>query len=136
MPGHANPPERGTMDTRRFAGPEARDANSAVSLPDQTVLSLYPELLRELPVGVVLFLLEDPSDVKTFRIVDVNRTAAEITGTTTQMLLGRTLADFPKLLETLSPGQWLTALRTGRPLDLGETSYGDDRIRQGIYSVR
>ena len=124
------------MDTRRFAVPEAPEANSAVSLPDQTVLGLYPELLRELPVGVVLLLLEDPSDVKTFRIVDVNRTAAEITGTTTQMLLGRTLADFPKLLETPIPGQWLTALRTGRPLDLGETSYGGDRIRQGIYSVR
>ena len=124
------------MDTRRFAGPEARDANSAVSLPDQTVLSLYPELLRELPVGVVLLLLEDHSDVKTFRIVDANRSAAEITGTTTQMLLGRTLADFPKLLDTPIPGQWLNALRSGKARNLGEISYGDERIRQGIYSVR
>ena len=124
------------MDTRRFAGPEARDANSAVSLPNQTVLSLYPELLRELPVGVLLLLLEDPSDVKTFRIVDANRSAAEITGTTTQMLLGRTLADFPKLLDTPIPGQWLNALRSGKARNLGEISYGDERIRQGIYSVR
>jgi PAS domain S-box-containing protein len=124
------------MDARSFAGPEAHDANSAVSIPHQTVLGLYPELLRELPVGVVLLLLEDPSDVKTFRIVDANRAAAEITGTTTQMLMGRTLADFPKLLETPIPGQWLTALRSGKVRDLGEISYGDKRIRQGIYSVR
>ncbi len=124
------------MDARRFAGPEAKDANSAVLLSDQTVLGLYPELLRKLPVGVVLLLLEDPSDVKTFRIVDANRAAAEITGTTTRMLLGRTLADFPKLLETPIPGQWLAALRSGKARNLGEISYGDKRIRQGIYSVR
>lgn len=124
------------MDDRGFAGPEAQSANSAVSVPHQTILGLYPELLREFPVGVILLLLEDPSDVKTFRIVDANRAAAEITGTTTQALAGRTLADFPKLLETPLPDQWLTALRSGKARNLGEISYGDERMRQGIYSVR
>jgi PAS domain S-box-containing protein len=124
------------MNARRIAGPEAQDANSAVSSPNQTVRDTYPELLRELPVGVVLLLLEDPSDVKTFKIVDANPAAAEMTGSTTQMLLGRTLADFPKLLDTPIPGQWLSALRSGEARNLGEISYGDERIRQGIYSVR
>jgi len=124
------------MDARRFAGPEAQDPSSAVSFPNQTVLGLYPELVRELPVGVVLLLLEDPSDVKTFKIVDANPAAAEMTGSTTRTLLGKTLADFPKLLDTSVPGQWLAALRSGAPRDLGEISYGDERIRQGVYSVR
>jgi PAS domain S-box-containing protein len=124
------------MNARRFAGPEAQDANSAASAPNQTVLGLYPELLRELPVGIVLLLLEDPLDVKTFKIVDANPAAAKMTGSTTQMLLGRTLADFPTLLKTPIPGQWLTALRSGEARNLGEISYGDERIRQGIYSVR
>jgi len=52
------------------------------------------------------------------------------------MLLGRTLGDFPKLLETQIPGECLTALRAGEARNLGEIPYGDDRIRQGIYSVR
>jgi PAS domain S-box-containing protein len=52
------------------------------------------------------------------------------------MLLGRTLADFPKLLETKIPGQLLATLRTGEARDLGEIGYGDDSIRDGIYSVR
>src|SRR5258707_967229 len=124
------------MDARRFAGPEAQDRSSAVSFPNQTVLGVYPELVRELPVGVVLLLLEDPSDVKTFKIVDANPAAAEMTGSTTRTLLGKTLADFPKLLDTSVPGQWLAALRSGAPRDLGEISYGDERVRQGIYSVR
>ncbi len=124
------------MDIRRFAGPEGQGANSAARPLDQAVLGLYPELLRKLPVGVVLLLLEDPSDVKAFRIVDANQAAAEITGSTSQTLVGRTLADFPRLLETPMPSQWLAALRSGKALNLGDISYGDDLIRKGVYSVR
>jgi len=124
------------MDTRRIAGPEAPGANSPLAIPSQTILGLYPEILRELPVGVVLLLLEDPSDSKTFRIVDVNRAAAQIIGSAAQVLLGKTLVDFPKLLETPIPAQCTAALRSGEALNLGEISYGDERIRKGVYSVR
>src|SRR5882762_3865256 len=124
------------MSSRRFGGPQAHNAGSAATLPNATILALYPELLRELPVGVVLLQLEEPSDVRTFRIVDVNPAAAESMGSTMQMLLGRTLGDFPKLLETQIPAECLTALRSGEARNLGEIAYGDDRIRQGIYSLR
>jgi PAS domain S-box-containing protein len=124
------------MKTRRFAGFDIQEDLSAFALPSQTVLGLYPELLRELPVGVVLLTLEDPSDPETFRIVDANRAAAEITRSNSPKLLGRTLADFPKLLATPLPGQLLQALRSGDARNLGEIAYGDDIIRQGIYSVR
>jgi PAS domain S-box-containing protein len=124
------------MDTRRTPGPETQDGNSPEALPSQTILGLYPEILRELPVGIVLLLLEDPSDVKAFKIVDANRAAAEITRSTIQTLRGKTLGDFPKLLETPIPGQWLAAIRSGVGLNLGEVSYGDERIREGVYSVR
>jgi PAS domain S-box-containing protein len=124
------------VETRKRAGPAAQAVNSTILQPDRTVLDVYPDLLRELPVGVVLLRLENPSDGKTFKIVDANPAAAEMTGTTTQMLLGRTLADFPKLLEIPIPPPRLSQLRPGEQRDLGEISYGDERIRQGIYSVR
>lgn len=124
------------MKTRRFAGFDIQEDLSGFALPGQTVLGLYPELLRKLPVGVVLLMLEDPLDPETFRIVDANRAAAEITRSNSPQLLGRTLADFPKLLETPIPGQLLAALRSGEARNLGEIAYGDDVIRQGIYSVR
>jgi PAS domain S-box-containing protein len=123
------------VKTRRRAGPAAQAANSAISLANRAVRDVYPDLLKELPIGVVLLRLEDPSNRKTFEIVDVNPAAAEMTGTT-QTLLGRTLADFPKLLEIPVPPQCLAHLRPGERRDLGEISYGDACIRQGIYSVR
>jgi PAS domain-containing protein len=124
------------MKTRRFAGFDVQEDLSGFPLPSQTVLGLYPELLRELPVGVVLLLLEDPADPESFRIMDANRAAAEITRSKSPKLLGKSLAEFPKLLETPIPGQLLDTLRTRAPRNLGEVSYGDDVIRQGVYSVR
>jgi len=124
------------MKTRRFSGFDVQEDLSGFPLPSQTVLGLYPELLRELPVGVVLLLLEEPSDPESFRVVDANRAAADISQSKSLKLLGKRLADFPKLLETPLPRQLFDTLRSGEPRNLGEISYGDDIIRQGIYSVR
>ncbi|HET6929527.1 MAG TPA: PAS domain-containing sensor histidine kinase [Candidatus Acidoferrum sp.] len=124
------------MKTRRFAGFDVQEDISGHSLATQTVLGLYPELLRELPVGVVLLMLEDSSDPESFRIVDANRAAGEIARPNSPRLLGRSLADFPKLRETPIPAQLLDTLRSGESRNLGEISYGDELIRQGIYSVR
>jgi PAS domain S-box-containing protein len=124
------------MRAPRFAGPRARGANPAANVPKKTILALYPEILTGLPVGVVLLRLENPSDAKTFRIVDVNPAAAEITRSSAELLLGRTLADFPAILETQMPEQCLAAIRSGEARNLGEISYGDKGSPQGIYSVR
>jgi PAS domain S-box-containing protein len=124
------------MKTRRFAGLDSREGHSSDSQPNETVLGLYPEVLRELPVGVVLLRLEDRPDPESLRIIDANRAAAAITRSSSRRLLGRTLAEFPKLIGTPIPGQLLATLRAGKARDLGEFAYGDDSIRDGVYSVR
>lgn len=124
------------MRTPRFAVPKVQGANPAVTKPKKTILALYPEILTGLPLGVVLLHLENPSNAKTFRIVDVNPAAAKITRSSVEMLLGRTLGDFPKILETQIPDQCLAAIRSGEGKNLGEISYRDEHSREGIYSVR
>jgi PAS domain S-box-containing protein len=79
--------------------------------------------------------LENPDDFRTFRIIDVNPAAALLTGTTLEDLRGRTLAEFPKLLKTRFPRMCLEALASRESRNLGDISYGDERIREGIYSV-
>lgn len=123
------------MRTRRNTGLVVQENSSGGPLPIQAAAGLYSELLREFPVGVVLLLLEDPSDARTFKIVDANRVAAKIAKSASQTLLGKSLADFPKLLETQIPGQLLATLRAGHARDLGEISYRDDG-REGVFSVR
>lgn len=124
------------MKTRRTAALEIQEYHSGLALTKETVLGLYPELLRELPVGVVLLHLEDRSDAESFRIVDANRAAAGITRPSSPILLGRTLAEFPNLRKTPLPAQLLATLRMGEARNLGEIAYGDESIRDGVYSVR
>lgn len=124
------------MKTRTQPRQEAQNVNSSLVTPNRTLIGLYPEVLRELPYGVILLQFEDSSDVKTLRIVDANSAAAAITGTTVQKLLGKTLVDFPKLAEEPLPNQWLARLRSGESQNLGEISYGDELIKKAVYSVR
>jgi PAS domain S-box-containing protein len=124
------------MTTRRTSGPEAQATKSALTPEPNTTLSLYQEILRGLPLGIVVLQLENPRDVRTFRINDVNPAAALFTGAEMEDLVGRTLAEFPKLLETSLPGKCLEAFQSRKLIDLGEISYSDERIREGIYSIQ
>jgi len=124
------------MAASRTSGPGAQAAKPARTQPGEAILPLYPEILRGLPLGVVVLHLENPRDVKSFRIIDLNPAAAHITGSTLESLRGRRLAEFPKLLDTPIFGRCLDALHAREPRDLGEISYGDELIRQGIYSIQ
>jgi len=124
------------MAASRTSGPGAQAAKPAGTQPGEAILPLYPQIIRGLPLGVVVLHLEKPQDVKSFRIIDLNPAAAQITGATPESLRGRTLAEFPKLLKTPSLGRVLDALHAREPKNLGEISYGDELIRQGIYSVQ
>src|SRR5258708_16604738 len=128
--------DRGTMTTRRTSGPAAQATKSALTQPAETTQSLYSEILRGLPLGVAILQMEDPQDVKTFRIIDINPAGAFLTGAALEDLRGRTLAEFPKLMKTSFPRGCLEAFQSSEPKYLGEISYGDERIRKGIYSVQ
>ncbi len=80
--------------------------------------------------------LENPEDAKSFRIIETNPAVTLLTGATAEDLNGRTLADFPKLLKTRFPRACAEALQSQEPRNLGDISYGDERIREGIYSVQ
>lgn len=123
------------MTAHRTSGPGARAAKSALTQQQETNLPLYREIIKGLPLGIAVLQLENPQDAKTFRIIEINPAATRLTGAAAEDLTGRTLAEFPKLLKTRFPRVCAEALETREPRDLGDISYGDERIRAGIYSV-
>jgi PAS domain S-box-containing protein len=124
------------MTTQRTSGPQAHGTKSAFAQQRETTLPLYQEILMGLPLGILVLQLENPKDVRTFRIIDVNPAASLLTGTTQEDLRGRTLAEFPRLLKTRFPRSCLEALESHESKDLGDISYGDERIREGIYAAQ
>jgi PAS domain S-box-containing protein len=124
------------MGASRTSSSGAQAAKAALSKPAKLKVPLYAEVLKALPLGVVLLHLEDPQDIKSLKIIDLNPAAEEITASARGDLLGKTLRDFPRLLEAGLQGSCLAVLQSGESKTLGSISYGDERIRQGIYSVQ
>jgi PAS domain S-box-containing protein len=124
------------MTTRRTSGPESQAAKLAPSSKAETVASLFPELFRALPVGVVVLQAEAGKDARSLRIFDLNPAAADITGLSAEILRGKSLAEFRGLLKTSFFERCLEALLAMKPRELGEVSYGDEQIREGVYSVQ
>jgi PAS domain S-box-containing protein len=124
------------MTARRGSGQHAQAAKSALTPTRDSSLTLYAEIFSGLPMGVVVMRLENPGDPSSFRIVEVNPAAASLTGCNLEDFRGKTLGEFPKLLESPFPKECLNALQARHPKNLGEVSYGDECIRQGIYSVQ
>lgn len=127
---------RGMMTANRTAGPGAPATKSALTQQQEATLPLYQEIFRGLPLGMVVLQLANPQDAKTYRILDTNPAATLLTGATQETLHGKTLAEFPRLLKTRFPHVCLESLQSGEPRDLGDVSYGDERIRRGIYAVQ
>ena len=124
------------MKARRTSGFEIHSDSTGGALPTRAAPGLYPEVLKKLPTGVLLLRLEDPADARTFRVVDANQAAAEIIRLSDRMVLGKTFADFPGILETSIPGQLLAALRSGENCNLGELAFGDSPEEKRVYSVQ
>jgi PAS domain S-box-containing protein len=124
------------MGANRTSSSAGHAAKAALSKPAKPKALPYAEILRALPLGVVLLHLEDPQDIKSLKIIDLNPAAAEITAAPRENLLGKTLGDFPKLFETGLPERCLAVLESGEPKVVEQIRYGDEYIRQGIYSVR
>ena len=127
---------QGTMTTRRTTGSQAHAVKSALTPSGGATLPFFSEIFSGLPVGVVILHLDNPREARSFRIMDLNPAAASLTGATLEDFRGRTLAEFPKLFETPFPNECLDSLHARKAKNLGEISYGDERVRQGIYSVQ
>jgi formate hydrogenlyase transcriptional activator len=95
---------------------------------------LYTAIVKSLHHGLTVMHLDKKDDPASFRIIDVNPAAEEILGTSRENLIGKTLADFPALLETDHPAKYLEVVRSGKTKALGEIDYGDALIRRAVYS--
>jgi hypothetical protein len=92
------------------------------------------ETFRNIPVGLVVWQLQDARDVRSLRLIDCNRAAEREAGAPIRVHLGQAIADiYPGLLETDLPERYRQVVVSGKPMTLGEVCYGDMNIPKGIF---
>jgi PAS domain S-box-containing protein len=102
-------------------------------------IQLYADIVRNMQIGVIVWHLEDLEDIRSFRLVDMNRAAAEILHVQAprQELIGKLMAEvFPCLPQTECPQLYAEVIRTKTVCDLGEIRYADEFVSEGIFSTK
>jgi len=126
-----------------------RDASGKVSgavlvFRDVTVEYRQREELRKaqlitenVPVGLMLYRIEDLSDDRTLRMVYANPAVKTLIGLGPEDVVGKTLDEnFPGLRAQGVPQRYAEVVRSQTAITFEDLSYGDDRVLLASFSVR
>lgn len=99
--------------------------------------ALLEALVDSLPIGAVIWRVEDPHDGGQLRMVRPNRGASAASGADFRQFIGMTMAEaFPPFVASGLPDRVLeVAFHGGETLDMGLVHYGDDKLRPGVFAV-
>jgi len=100
-------------------------------------VAMHRDIVSHMDVGLYVYVLEDPDDATSLRMVEANVGSERATGVEPASVIGKRLLDaFPALAETELP-QIYYQIALGAPTrDFGDVVYSDDRINEQTFAVR
>jgi PAS domain S-box-containing protein len=102
----------------------------------ETTIRLYADIVRNAPVGVAIWRLENCDDPRSLRLTAANPAASQLLGVDMEELMGRTLPEaFPAVPEGRLI-QYADVVRLGQARDTGEYFYRDQRVPGRWWSVK
>lgn len=105
-------------------------------MADGVTPELLEAVLEAIPLGVKIWRLEDPADAGSLRLLFSNAAASEATGVPRNLVLGKTIAEgFPEAVPEGIAERFASVVRSGKAADLGEITYSDPRVREGVFAV-
>lgn len=117
---------------------QGRGGSQRVNITDPGIgqHSIYDEVLNRLRTGVAVIQFTDRNNLRAARIIEMNEAASDFAGVGAEELRGKTLAEFPRLLETRIPNHCIEALNSGGSADVGEISIADEHSGQKVFSIK
>ncbi|WP_017314586.1 PAS domain S-box protein [Mastigocladopsis repens] len=100
---------------------------------------LYRDIVNNMQFGLVVWHLEDPNDITSFRLVTTNPAASRLTGLTLEQEIGKRIVEcFPKMFleRKTSLELYAEVAKSGRAVDQYQVYYGDERIPGSYFSVK
>jgi signal transduction histidine kinase len=104
------------------------------SATDGAYLHRLAALVDEMPIGVIVYTVDDVDDPGASRIIHCNEAASSILGIDVSGLVGATVTEvFPSSAESGGAAALLDAHRSQRTLELPLLRYDGDQIRRAVY---
>ena len=97
----------------------------------------YADIVENMQVGLYVYHLEDIDDDSSLRMIATNSAASRFTGIAMADVLEKTLDEnFPGLRERGIPQKYADVVRSGRPFEMEEITYGDERVVTRSFAVK
>ncbi|MGB7485603.1 MAG: PAS domain S-box protein [Phormidesmis sp.] len=103
---------------------------------------MYADAVQNMQVGLYIWQLEAPQPKgphtePTLKLVGANPAAKEFTGVDAAAFIGETIeVVFPALKGTDIPAAYIEVVKSQEQRNLGEVSYGDDRVKPSTFEVK
>jgi rsbT co-antagonist protein RsbR len=129
---------------RSFASPvDAKGTMYAltVDITEQRIAEerarVYEDTIVSSATGMFVLQVERRDDPASLRLLMANEAAEKFTGVPLRAELGRLFVEvFPNAVTSGLSERYTNIAQSGGVLDLGEVSYGDDRVEQSFFAVK
>jgi len=102
-----------------------------------TMTGLIDAVFSEMNIGLLIYQLENLSDVKKIRLVYANRQASKYTGTDLSKQVGKYIFEvFPSLAETDLPQIFVEVANTKQSRTIGAMEYHDENVQKGYFASK
>jgi len=99
--------------------------------------SLIDSIFSEMNIGLVIYQMEDLTEVSTLKLVYANKQAAKYTGTDLSPLLGKYIFEaFPPLAETDIPQIYAQVIKTNQSETIGAVEFGEEKTGKRYYAIK
>jgi PAS domain S-box-containing protein len=105
----------------------------------QAEIKIYEDIVKNLPIGLIVWRLEQLEDWKSFKLVNANPTANRMLGIALSQEKGHSILEcFPNVEQThpQTAQQYAEAVRTQQLIIFDEVPYEDDRIDESLFAVQ
>jgi rsbT co-antagonist protein RsbR len=100
-------------------------------------LQVYEKTFNMMPIGFMIYHLEDHTDPGSLRLVFTNQAMRQVSGFQIDAEIGKSIVTiFPNALESGLAQIYAGVAQSGEDRDLGEVQYGDNRVTSATFAVR
>jgi PAS domain S-box-containing protein len=94
------------------------------------------EVIHHLPMGVMVYRVDEPGDPGSTTVLHINEIGAEFLRVPVSEILGRPVREFaPDSVETELLRALVTVVETGEPVNLGEIYHESPRVEPGYFRI-
>src|SRR5688572_187999 len=100
-------------------------------------LYVYEKTFNGMPLGFMMYHLEDYNDPGSLRLVFANRAMGQVSGFEIDAEIGKLITTiFPNAIESGLAPIYAAVAQFGQERDLGEVQYSDNRVTPATFAVR